>query len=364
MARVGATLLQVANRCNVSSSTASRVLNNSTKRPFGASSALRAKLIRAAKELNYRPNMAARNISSAKTKLVAVLGLVGISSEFVGPLEQAVGAACSSVDKAGYGICVQFISRRHGPFEAPPLRVDGAIAVGARNIEELKFLDERGTPYVSLDGVAGRCGALVVPDDEGGIRMALRHLIELGHRVIAYLDHPSFEGAHHSVRDRRTAFASAAEELGFETPSWTLGDLNRTAQWGLYYERFLLHAVIDGKATAVLAYSHYGAMSLLREVRDMGLSVPRDFSLVCLNNDPVLSLSIPSLTAVDVPSAAMGCAAAEILLDAMSGKREASGRSLKMEETLIVRESSRPPSQPIHKITTSSGFAAVGSALA
>src|ERR1700733_5549623 len=86
--------------------------------------------------------------------------------------------------------------------------------------------------------------------------------------------------------------------------------LSNTQPWDSYYEPFLKHAVIEGKATAVLAYSHYGALSLLRTAHDLGLSVPRDFSLVCFNNEPVLSLAIPSVTAVDVPSAAMGQAAA------------------------------------------------------
>jgi len=88
--------------------------------------------------------------------------------------------------------------------------------------------------------------------------------------------------------------------------------------WDSYYEPFLRRTVMEGKATAVLAYSHYGALSLLRTAHDLGLSVPKEFSLVCFNNEPVISLSIPSLTAVDVPSAAMGEAAAQILLQGMS----------------------------------------------
>src|ERR1700733_11958059 len=88
--------------------------------------------------------------------------------------------------------------------------------------------------------------------------------------------------------------------------------LSNTQPWDSYYEPFLKHAVIEGRATAVLSYSHYGALSLLRTAHDMGLSVPADFSLACFNNEPMLALAVPSITAVDLPSAPMGKAAAEL----------------------------------------------------
>ena len=93
----------------------------------------------------------------------------------------------------------------------------------------------------------------------------------------------------------------------------------------------------------MLAYSHYGALSLLRTAHDLGLSVPKEFSLVCFNNEPVISLSIPSLTAVDVPSAAMGEMAAQILLREMSGEEPSNPTCRKLEERLIVRESTTTP---------------------
>jgi LacI family transcriptional regulator len=182
--------------------------------------------------------------------------------------------------------------------------------------------------------------------------MALRHLVELGHRRIAYLDHPSVDATHLSVFTRRDAFAQAAKELQFETPKVEVPSLSGLAPWDSYYEPFLRRTVIEGNATAVLAYSHYGALSLLRTAHDLGLSVPKDFSLVCFNNEPVISLSIPSLTAVDVPSAAMGEAAAQILLHEMRGEgangegnRDDGAKPVcrKLEERLIVRESTTTP---------------------
>jgi DNA-binding LacI/PurR family transcriptional regulator len=348
MARAGSNLMAVARRCSVSQSTVSRVLNNSKHGRFSVSTAVRDKILKVAQELNYRPSIAARNLTVSKTNLVAVLGVAGIWSDRVGPLEEAVGALAKLLDQSGYEICVQFMSLRHGPFQLPPLRVDGVVAVGPTSVADLEVLDGSGIPYVSLDGVVAGRGSQVVPDDAGGTRMALRHLVELGHRRIAYLDHPSVDATQLSVFARRDAFMQAARELQFEIPKVEVPSLSGLLPWDSYYEPFLRRTVIEGKATAVLAYSHYGALSLLRTAHDLGLSVPKEFSLVCFNNEPVISLSIPSLTAVDVPSAAMGEAAAQILLEEMS-RDELNGDGpmkpvcRKLEERLIVRESTTTP---------------------
>src|SRR5687768_5253079 len=87
------TLNEVARLCDVSQSTVSRVLNNSKAGRFSVSPQVRDRILHAARELNYRPSFAARNLAVNKTKLVAVLGVQGLWSDRVGPVEEAVGAA-------------------------------------------------------------------------------------------------------------------------------------------------------------------------------------------------------------------------------------------------------------------------------
>lgn len=335
--------MEVAKRCSVSQSTVSRVLNNSKHGRFSVSDAVRNKILKVATELNYRPSIAARNLTVSKTNLVAVLGLAGLASDHVGPLEEAVGALNTALDKAGYEICVQFMSQRHLPFELPGLRVDGVVAVGPTSLDDLNSLERQNVPYVSLDGVAGPGGMQVVSDDAGGARKALEHLVSLGHRRIAYLDNPTASASHISVVTRRQAYLDASRTMGFEIPPVDVPKLPDGVPWDDYYEPFLKRMVIEGRATAVLAYSHYGALSLMRRAHDIGLSVPRDFSLVCFNNEPMLALAIPSLTAVDLPSAAMGQVAAEMLLKEMGSDGPVEARRRKLEEELIVRESSSAP---------------------
>ena len=239
MARVGNNLMEVARRCSVSQSTVSRVLNNTKQGRFSVSPAVRDRILKTAQELNYRPSIAARNLALTKTNLVAVLGVAGIWSDRVGPLEEAVGALAKSLDEAGYEICLQFMSLRHGRFDLPPLRVEGVVAVGPTSAEDLEVLENSRMPYVSLDGVVGRRGVQVVPDDAGGTRIALRHLVDLGHRRIAYLDHPSMDAKDLSVFTRRKAFTQAADEMGFEIPRMRLPQLSGLMPWDPYYEPFL-----------------------------------------------------------------------------------------------------------------------------
>lgn len=341
------TLLDIARRCDVSQSTVSRVLSNSQKGRFSVSEEVRQRILSVAEELSYRPSMAARNLTASKTKLVAILGLEGIYSDRIGPVEEAVTALAESLDRAGYEICVSFPSKRHSPFALPPLRVDGIVAVGASRPSDLHPLDESGIPYVSLNGLTGKRGSSVTPDDARGTYLALKHLHDLGHRRISYLDHWSVDAVHPSVTERRNAFVQAASDLGFDFPRLNIPMLPALTAWDSYYEPFVREAILQGQATAVLAYSHQGALGLIRAAYELGLQVPRDFSVVCFNNEPVVKLSIPSLTAVDVPSVKMGQMSAEILLRAMAcvddGTMPQTPVHVRLDESLVVRESSAPP---------------------
>ena len=297
-----------------------------------------------AEEFNYRPSMAARNLTVSKTHLIAVLGVSRIESDHVGPQEEAVSAMAKSLDAEGYEICAQFISLRHGPFELPPLRVDGIVAVGPTSLDDLQVLERNDVPYVSLDGVVGSRGMQVIPDDAQGTRMAVEHLAMLGHKRVAYLDHPSIAALHPSVFTRRDAFPSASG-IWSGDPAARTAAVARYGAVGLAYEPFLENAVIEGKATAVLAYSHFAGV-VAAEGRARSWSFRSgDFSLVCFNNVPVLKLTTPSLTAVDVPSGAMGQAAAEMLLRAINDKDSVAPRCRKLEEKLIVRESTSTPNR-------------------
>lgn len=344
MAKKPGSLVDVARRCAVSQSTVSRVLNNTRQGRFSVSQEVRDRIIQVAGEMNYRPSVAARNLAATETKLIAVLGVGGIWADRIGPGELAVGALSQVLDAAGYELCVQFYSQRHSVFAPPALRVDGVVVVSVADVADLAALEQSGLPYVSINGLVGPRGSRVTPDDVRGTRLVLRHLHDLGHRKIAYLDHWSVDAVHPSVFDRRETFAKCAAEMNFEAAVVKVPMLPANTPWDSYYEPFLRDAVIRQGATAVLAYSHHGALALMRVAHDLGLSVPKDFSLACFNNELAVQLSIPSLTAVDVPAARMGQVAGELLLRQLNGSsgEKSEPIELRLEETLVVRESTAP----------------------
>jgi LacI family transcriptional regulator len=350
MSRPAGTLQEIARRCAVSQSTVSRALNNAKHGRFSISPQLRERILSVARELNYRPSVAARNLAATSTKLVAVLGVKGIWADRVGPGEAAVEALAQVLDKAGYELCVQFYSQRHADYAPPALRVDGVVVTSVSAVSDLDAIEAAGLPYVSINGLAGPGGDRVIPDDVKGTRLALRHLLDLGHRNIAYLDNPDSGARHPSVFERRETFLAAAAEMNFRPVMVRVPTLPPETPWDSYYEPFLRDAILEQKATAVLAYSHHGAISLMRTAYDLGLIVPRDFSLACFNNEPATKMAIPSVTAVDLPAVRMGQIAAELLLKGLAAK--ASNKpgeppfepsTVKLEETLIVRESTAPP---------------------
>jgi len=83
------------------------------------------------------------------------------------------------------------------------------------------------------------------------------------------------------------------------------------------------------------------AVSLLRTAHDLGLSVPKDFSLICFNDEPIVRLTVPALTAVDIPAERMGKMAAELLVRHMNSEKPLPPERIVLKETLVVRESTR-----------------------
>jgi LacI family transcriptional regulator len=282
--------------------------------------------------------------TARKTKRVAVLGMEDCASDHIGPPQAIVASLAMNLKYAGYQTWLGFLSPQSWAQKLPSLGVDGVAVFPSSRAEDLQPLEDSGIPYVSIGGPAGRRGSQVVADDAGGMRLVLRYLMGLGHRTIAHFDNPDRSG-HFSDSVRRTAFALAAGDLGFQTPPLRHSPLPPGAGWDSYCEPFLKQAVQEGKATAVLAYSHHGALAILRAARGMGLSVPGDFSLVCFNNEPLTGLSVPSITVVDIPAGLLGQTVAELLLRQINSPQPGDRQCVTLNESLIVRESTAAPAR-------------------
>ncbi len=101
--------------------------------------------------------------------------------------------------------------------------------------------------------------------------------------------------------------------------------------------------VLDGGATAIIAYDHQIAFMILGAASEIGLRIPQDFSLVCFNDVFPAAIMSPPLTCVAVPGREMGRLAAEYLLNDLLSPKPLTGQEIRVGEHLIVRKSTAPP---------------------
>lgn len=332
--RPNVTISNVADLSGVSKSTVSRILNNRQEN-FSVKQATRQRVLRAAEQLNYRPDPIVRSLSAKVTNLIAVLGLRDFGTAIRGGTEEAANALMNRLYEHGYELCTNILSPREPAYSPPRWRVDGAVVVDNSDASDIETLDASGMKYVTLNGPAGTHGASVTLDDEAGTRTAVHHLRALGHRRIAYAA-PDVYHWHQSLVSRRDAYLSSLEEVGLEpVPGYD--------RLGASAFDVMRHAVNEHGATAVIAYHHLMAVKLVRAAATLGIEVPRQVSLLCFNDLSPCQDLVPSLTAMALPSREMGKLAADLLLEQLDQNASAPPRHVTLSETLVIRESTAPP---------------------
>ncbi|POX50159.1 LacI family transcriptional regulator [Streptomyces sp. Ru71] len=303
------TIRDVAERAGVSKSLVSLVLRGSDQvRPEK-----RDAVLRAVRELGYRPNAAARTLSERRSRTVGVLlhdlrnpWFVELLDGMNPPLREAGLHMLLSDARLG---------RRAGHDLAEPfldLGVDGLVVVGtlpdpaglARVAERLPVVvaGAREPVLPDVDMVAG--------DDEQGARLVTEHLIGLGHRRIAHI------GGHGAVGElRRRGYTSALAAHGLD-PVVERGDLTEE---GGYRATVRLIARAE-RPTAVFAVNDMTAVGALSAAAELGLSVPRDISVAGYDNTGISRLRHVWLTTVDNAGHEVGRRAARCLLDRFEGR--------------------------------------------
>lgn len=347
------TISDVAKICGVTPATVSRVLNG--KKKFSASEAVREKIFDTARKLGYVPDLAARNLNRQNTHIIGIFAspethvAEGINESLLEGLAEVLHAG-------GFDVFFEMAAVRGRREPLPFWRFDGAILLQAPKPETITELDRRRVPYVCVNEVAGNPTAAVVADDEMGMRRAVEHLTQLGHRRLAYANARATYISHYSVTDRYETLLARVKDLGLslapghDTPFASATD-------------FLRSAVQIGKATAVITYDHHIAVMLVGAAHQLGLRIPQDFSLVCFNDVFPVALLGPPLTVVAVSGREMGRVGGDLLLNALLKPDSSSSgpKEIRIPEDLIVRASTAQPpslspssSQP-HSASTSTG---------
>jgi LacI family transcriptional regulator len=306
--RKATTLREVAEEAGVSVSTVSRALND---QPF-VRTEVRDRVLIASAALGYRPDVAARSMRTGTTGAVGL-----IVSDISNPLFAAVArAADSMLSPLGYALMIA--NSANDPAHEAELmrafrqrRLDGLILAAAD--ESATGLSERMRDFnasVLLDrDVPGTRSDAVLSDHEAGLADALRHLFSLGHRRVALIAGTT---AQRGSRVRIRRYHEELEVMGLDfEPDLCIGE-QMTIEDG--YRSCCRVLDLAKPPTAIIAANNQVFAGLFAAIRDRGIQVPRDLSIIACEETDLTALHNPPLDVVERDMGALGRSAAELLI--------------------------------------------------
>jgi LacI family transcriptional regulator len=302
----------------------------------------RQRVLQAARQLDYHPDATARRMVSGRTRVIGFVLRQAPELLFADALLSQVLSGVSRAALAqGFRVLFEEVAAEDSSGSYITLvrerHADGIVLSGPR-IEEHEVLRllSAGSPIVlvgQLDDAGIPC---VDVDNVGGARMAVNHLIELGHRRIGLITNgpPIYAASAARLAGYREALDRAG--LPFE-PQWVYhGDF--TPASGQAAMQALL--ALSARPTAVFVASDAVAFGALNAIRQRGLRVPDDLALVGFDDIPLAEAVEPPLTTVRVPAAGLGWGAAELLMRLIAGDEDIRNPFLLLDAELIVRQSS------------------------
>lgn len=333
------TLRDVAQLAGVHPATASRALNDETRRLVREATLRRVE--QAARTLRYRPDHLARSLKTGRSSTIGVL-VPDITNPLFPPILRGIE---DRLARRGY---VSLVGNTDNDDERERLVLEGmraryvdglVVATARRSHERLVELATPDLPIVLVNRVVeGHLLPSVSVDDQAGIRSAVSHLVALGHRRIAHLAGPQqlstgfgrYEGFRAGVAAQGMA---ADEELVVFADAFSEAEGYRCA-------RILLERRTG--ATAVVAGNDMLALGCLRALAEANLACPSAISLVGFNDMPFMDRITPPLTTVRVPHYETGAEAAELLLERLASA-DGPAKTVLLPPQLVVRASTGPP---------------------
>jgi DNA-binding LacI/PurR family transcriptional regulator len=325
------TMVDVAARAGVSRALVSLVFRGAP----GASAESREKVLRAAEELGYHPDNAARLLARGRSRTLGVL--MTVREPFEADLVEAI---YPEAERRGYDVLLS--ASTPGRDEAKAVeallahRCEGVILLGP--VVDDAFLDDLGSRAVAV--VVGRSAGGAAVDsirsaDAEGMRQAVDHLVGLGHRRIVHVDGgPSGPNA----RVRREGYVAAMRAHGLDREVRIIpGAYHEDA--GIAAGRTLLSE--PSLPTAVIAANDRCAIGLLDTLRRVGVDVPGTVSVVGYNDDHLAHLSHIDLTTVRQDAAGLAQNAVRAAVERL--EEDVAPREVVLPPALVVRGTTAPP---------------------
>jgi DNA-binding LacI/PurR family transcriptional regulator len=342
------TLSDVAKTAGVTSMTVSRVINQNGY----VSEETREKVLRAVKDLNYRRNGLARGLKRQRTDTIGLV-LGDIANPYAAELARSIRDVTS---QHGYNlfICISEHSAKEdvAAFDAlTEHQVDGIIVATRSNRigdEHLHEMVERGVSVVCIgrDFYDENSDSVMADALRGGFQ-ATRHLIDLGHKKIAFIGATL---ASEKNLKRFQGYLKALEENGLEIDERLItgnteanDDAPGYSTEKLGYEAMKRLLVLPSRPTAVFARNDFTAIGAINAIKENGLRIPEDISIVGFDDIPMAAHTAPALTTVRQPTRRQGSLAAEFLLRRIEAKEAVEREEKILECELIIRDSTGSP---------------------
>ena len=330
------TLKDIARDLGVSVITVSKALRDHSD----ISEETKARVLKRVKEMNYRPNLAARALVTGRTNLVGFVVPELLHSFF----SEIVRGVSSALHGTGYTLVTTSAEQdpkleRQAVEQLIARRVDALLVASTQwNVEMFRRVEEAGIPYILIDRSFTGLGAhfVGVNDHEVGA-LATRHLAEVGCRRIAHIG----GGEISSLVGRKEGYKRVAATLGLDADPQLIYDVDRVEELGddAGYKAARKLLQLASRPDGIFCYNDATAYGAMAAVLDAGLNVPEDVAIVgCGNLLYDKFLKIP-LTSVDQQTMAIGRKAGTLALQLIEAGEPIPPRRILLEPKLVIRKS-------------------------
>lgn len=351
--KMAATIKDVAKRAGVSIATVSNVINGSKR----VSPELKGKVQKAIEELGYQPNPFGRALRKGESSTIALL-IPDRSNPFYAQIAWGVE---EQARRYGYALITCHTDEDPGleEFYVSSLlhrRVAGFIvAPTSAGRDTLAPILRRGVPLILVDRVIEDLPVdQVSSDNESGAYMAIRYLLQLGHRNIGVLS--GVEGIS-TTQDRIRGYKKAFQESGLPLDESLIAPGCSQIEEGATAAESLL---LNGEVTAIFSINNMMTLGALHSLKRLGLRCPEDVSLVGFDDSEWAAVMTPGLTVVAQQSYELGYLAGALLFRRLKRRHKPpKPRTVKLRTKLIIRESTAEPRRALSEKLAAKGSSVV-----
>jgi DNA-binding LacI/PurR family transcriptional regulator len=332
------TLKEVAARAGVSYQTVSKVLNRQAK----VSQDTARRIQEAVKELGYRPNQIARNMRARRSHMIGYTWAQTSPGQVNHILDQFLSSMVLEAEAAGYHLLP--FPFRDGQEQIEDYRelidtgrVDGFVLSSVNyNDARADYLLERRIPFVAFGRSNGGAGFPYVDVDGGeGLRQAVRHLLDCGHRRIGAIAWPEDSRV---GNERLAGYLEAMQAAGLDArPEWVQRG-EGSYEFGRAAAERLMGLPAAERPTAVVTLNDTQAIGAMHAARQHGVEVPDQLAIIGFDDAPMSQYLLPPLTTVRQPIGEAGKRCVEILVRLM-GEEQPELTQVLLRPKLIVRDS-------------------------